>query len=204
MAEGEWGDPSSDRSRVAAPLGRYFLGVAITVLAILSQYFVPELFPASTLLYGNLPGDVFVVYGIPIIAFTLLVAGAAVLRSPLAARPGRGPRPRGRLRDRRPGGPPALEPAEPGPPTGDGKSLVLRRVLVHRRGVRRDDLPGVPVRVLARSLRPLDGPRRLDERGLRRGPSLLRDHLRRRGAAHLPEPVPNGVRVRGDVPVLAR
>ncbi|MGP8158328.1 MAG: lysostaphin resistance A-like protein [Thermoplasmata archaeon] len=76
MAAGEWGDPSSGRPRVAAPLGRYFLGVAITVLAILSQYFVPELFPASTLLYGNLPGDVFVVYGIPIIAFALLVGGA--------------------------------------------------------------------------------------------------------------------------------
>ncbi len=76
MAAGEWGDPSSDRPRVAAPLGRYFLGVVITVFAILSQYFVPELFPASTVLYGNLPGDVFVVYGIPIIAFALLVGGA--------------------------------------------------------------------------------------------------------------------------------
>jgi membrane protease YdiL (CAAX protease family) len=76
MAEGQWGDPSSDASPVPAPLGRYFLGVAITVLAILSQYFVPELVPASTILYGNLPGDVFVVYGIPVIAFALLVGGA--------------------------------------------------------------------------------------------------------------------------------
>src|SRR5208282_4942652 len=62
-----------------APRGRYFVGVAITVLAIVSQYFVPELFPAANLLYGNLPGDLFVVYGVPIIAFALLV-GSAPLR----------------------------------------------------------------------------------------------------------------------------
>ena len=64
----------------AAPLARYVAGVAITVLAILSQYFVPELLPGSLVLYGNLPGDLFVVYGIPVIAFAVLV-GRAPLRN---------------------------------------------------------------------------------------------------------------------------
>ncbi len=59
-----------------APLGRYGLAVAITVFAILSQYFVPQTVPGALVLYGNLPGDVFVVYGIPVIAFALLVGGA--------------------------------------------------------------------------------------------------------------------------------
>ena len=76
MAEGEWGPESSGPARVPAPLGRYFLGVIITVFAILSQYFVPELFPATDVVYGNLPGDLAVVYGIPIVAFAALVGGA--------------------------------------------------------------------------------------------------------------------------------
>jgi len=63
----------------AAPLGRYVAGVVVTVLAIYSQYFVPPLLPGSLVLYGNLPGDLFVVYGIPILAFALLV-GSAPLR----------------------------------------------------------------------------------------------------------------------------
>ena len=75
--EGEWG-PRASRPPPAS-LARYFLGVAITVLAVLSQYFVPSLLPASLVLYGNLPGDVFVVYGIPVISFVLLV-GLAPLR----------------------------------------------------------------------------------------------------------------------------
>ena len=62
--------------RPGAPLGRYALGVAITVGAILSQYVVPETFPATLVLYGNLPGDLFIVYGIPVLAFALLVGGA--------------------------------------------------------------------------------------------------------------------------------
>lgn len=77
MAEAEWG-PTTFGPR-AAPLGRYFVGVFITVFAILSQYFVPEEVPAATVLYGNLLGDLFVVYGIPILAFALLV-GSAPLR----------------------------------------------------------------------------------------------------------------------------
>ena len=59
-----------------ASLTRYFTGVVITVVAIYSQYFVPQRFPAAEILYGNLAGDVFVVYGIPVIAFALLVGGA--------------------------------------------------------------------------------------------------------------------------------
>ena len=61
---------------VPAPLGRYFAGVGITAGAILSQYVVPPTFPASLVLYGNLPGDLFVVYGLPLLAFAFLVGGA--------------------------------------------------------------------------------------------------------------------------------
>jgi len=74
MADGEWGRPSSGPA--PASLGRYAAGVVITVLAIISQYFVPETFPAANVLYGNLLGDVFVVYGVPVLAFALLVGGA--------------------------------------------------------------------------------------------------------------------------------
>jgi len=73
MAEGEWGTP--DPRRPPAPMGRYFLGVFVTVFAILSQYFVPQEIPAANVLYGNLPGDLFLVYGVPIISFSLLVGG---------------------------------------------------------------------------------------------------------------------------------
>jgi membrane protease YdiL (CAAX protease family) len=73
MAEGEWGAQASGPT--PAPLGRYFLGVFVTVFAIFSQYFVPEEIPAANLLYGNLPGDLLVVYGVPIVAFALLVGG---------------------------------------------------------------------------------------------------------------------------------
>jgi membrane protease YdiL (CAAX protease family) len=62
-----------------ASLGRYLLGVAITVVAILSQYFVPQTWTPARALYDNLPGDLFVVYGVPVIAFALLV-GAGPLR----------------------------------------------------------------------------------------------------------------------------
>jgi membrane protease YdiL (CAAX protease family) len=74
---GEWGvSPSSPRP---ASLPRYFLGVGVTVFAVISQYFVPQAVPATLVLYGNLPGDVFIVYGIPVLSFALLV-GAAPLR----------------------------------------------------------------------------------------------------------------------------
>lgn len=70
--------PFEGTARPAHPpvsLGRYFAGVAITVGAILSQYVVPQNFPSTLVLYGNLPGDVLVVYGIPVLAFAVLVGG---------------------------------------------------------------------------------------------------------------------------------
>jgi hypothetical protein len=45
----------------------------VTVAAILSQYVVPYLVPATRPLYGNLAGGILVVYGVPIAAFALLV-----------------------------------------------------------------------------------------------------------------------------------
>lgn len=73
-------------------LARYVLGVVITVVAVLSQYFVPQLFPATRLVYGSFLGDLLVVYGIPIVAFLYLV-GLGPLREwkarlPLATREG--------------------------------------------------------------------------------------------------------------------
>ncbi len=65
------------------PTGRslagYLAAVAITVVAILSQYFVPALVPAARPLYSTLLGDVAVVYGIPIVAGLLLI-GTGPLR----------------------------------------------------------------------------------------------------------------------------
>jgi len=74
--------PSDGAARrpLPAPLGRYAAGVAITVVAILSQYFVPQNVPALQVVYYSLPGDLFVVYGIPILAFAVLV-GAGPLRN---------------------------------------------------------------------------------------------------------------------------
>jgi membrane protease YdiL (CAAX protease family) len=63
-----------------ASLSRYALGVAITVFAIVSQYFVPELWTPARAVYGNLVGDLAVVYGLPIVAFAFLV-GAGPLRN---------------------------------------------------------------------------------------------------------------------------
>ena len=60
-------------------IGRYATGVVITVLAVLSQYIVPVRWPATRLLYGNLPGDLFIVYVVPVAAFAALV-GAGPLR----------------------------------------------------------------------------------------------------------------------------
>lgn len=63
--------PSPDHG--PASLARYGAGVGITVLAVVSQYFVPQTVAASRFLYDNLPGDLFVVYGIPVLAFAALV-----------------------------------------------------------------------------------------------------------------------------------
>jgi membrane protease YdiL (CAAX protease family) len=62
-----------------ASVGAYVAGVVVTVFAVLSQYFVPETLPAARILYDNLPGDLFVVYGVPILAFALLVGSAPLL-----------------------------------------------------------------------------------------------------------------------------
>jgi membrane protease YdiL (CAAX protease family) len=71
--------PAADAAELTVPVGRYIAGVAVTVVAVLSQYFVPELWPATLVVYGNLLGDVLVVYGVPIATFAVLV-GAAPLR----------------------------------------------------------------------------------------------------------------------------
>ena len=74
MTDEPWGIPRPNTP--PASLARYFTGVVITVFAIYSQYFVPQNLPATKVLYGNLAGDLLVVYGIPVIAFALLVGGA--------------------------------------------------------------------------------------------------------------------------------
>jgi membrane protease YdiL (CAAX protease family) len=56
-----------------APLGAYFAAVAITVVAILSQYFVPQLVPALRPAYSFLATGLLIVYGIPILGFLFLV-----------------------------------------------------------------------------------------------------------------------------------
>ncbi len=68
----------------AAPFGRYAAATALTAFAILSQYFVPELLPGLRGVYGSLPGGLLIVYGIPILAFSLLVG-----RGPLRGGTGR-------------------------------------------------------------------------------------------------------------------
>lgn len=54
-------------------LTRYFVGVGITVFAVLSQYFLPQALPALRPIYATLVGDLAVVYGIPVLSFALLV-----------------------------------------------------------------------------------------------------------------------------------
>ncbi|MGA7861083.1 MAG: type II CAAX endopeptidase family protein [Thermoplasmata archaeon] len=56
-----------------ASLAAYFAAVSITVLAILSQYFLPQLVPAARPVYATLATGLLVIYGIPILAFVLLV-----------------------------------------------------------------------------------------------------------------------------------
>jgi membrane protease YdiL (CAAX protease family) len=62
-------------SRRLGSIPAYAAATVITVLAILSQYAVPEAVPALRGLYGSFFGDLFVVYGIPILAFAVLVGG---------------------------------------------------------------------------------------------------------------------------------
>jgi membrane protease YdiL (CAAX protease family) len=64
---------TEDPSAEMAPLSAYIVAVAITVVAILSQYFLPELFPAVLPVYHTLATDLLIVYGIPILAFLALI-----------------------------------------------------------------------------------------------------------------------------------
>ena len=51
----------------------YVVALVASVFAILSQYFLPQSVPALDPVYGSFFGDLFVVYGVPILAFALLV-----------------------------------------------------------------------------------------------------------------------------------
>jgi membrane protease YdiL (CAAX protease family) len=62
-----------------APLSAYLVAVTITVIAILSQYFVPQHVPVLRPVYATLASGLLIVYGIPIVAFVLLV-GVGPLR----------------------------------------------------------------------------------------------------------------------------
>ncbi len=62
-------------------LGPYLAAVAVTVAAILSQYVVPQHVPATRPVYGSLVGDLLVVYGVPILAFAVLVGAAPLARA---------------------------------------------------------------------------------------------------------------------------
>ncbi|HEY6239040.1 MAG TPA: CPBP family glutamic-type intramembrane protease, partial [Thermoplasmata archaeon] len=67
-------------------LGAYVAAVAVTVAAVVSQYFVPHLLPALEPFYRSFLGGLLIVYGIPIFAFALLVGVRPLDR--FARRPG--------------------------------------------------------------------------------------------------------------------
>lgn len=69
-AEPPEGTPSD-----VASVPAYVAAVAIAVVAILSQYFLPQLVPLVRPVYATLLTGLLVVYGIPIIAFAVLVGG---------------------------------------------------------------------------------------------------------------------------------
>lgn len=75
MAGAQTGDRAGGMGGPGA-LRNYLIATAVTLLAIYSQYFVPELVPASRVVYGGLLGDVAVVYLLPVVVFALLVGGA--------------------------------------------------------------------------------------------------------------------------------
>jgi hypothetical protein len=83
-----------DPSTASLPQGRgrlasveaYVAALLISVVAVVSQYFVPQLVPAVDPLYHSFFGGLFVVYGIPILAFTVLVGVRPLDR--FARRPG--------------------------------------------------------------------------------------------------------------------
>ncbi len=74
------GAPRSDPPPApGGPWAPFALAVVVLVLAVTSQYFVPAAWPASRRVYGSFVGDLLIVYGIPIVAFALLV-GVGPLR----------------------------------------------------------------------------------------------------------------------------
>ncbi len=78
--------PTEGAAYPPASLAAYSTAVVITVVAILSQYFLPQLVPALRPVYGTLATDLLVVYGIPILAFLVLV-GRDPLRNYVARTP---------------------------------------------------------------------------------------------------------------------
>ncbi len=72
--------PAPPGRDAASELRRYAVAAVVTVLAVLSQYVVPDALPAARPLYESLAGGFLIVYGIPILAFLLLV-GTGPLRT---------------------------------------------------------------------------------------------------------------------------
>jgi membrane protease YdiL (CAAX protease family) len=68
------------RTTAVAPFSAYFAAVVITVVAILSQYFLPQHVAFVRPVYANLATDLLLVYGVPVLAFILLVGGGPLLR----------------------------------------------------------------------------------------------------------------------------
>lgn len=71
----------------SAPVPSYLAAVAITVIAILSPYFLGHGIPVVSPLYGSAATGTLIVYGIPILAFLLLVGTGPLTR--YVANPGR-------------------------------------------------------------------------------------------------------------------
>jgi membrane protease YdiL (CAAX protease family) len=69
------GRPAGGRRAIVG----YTVATLVTVVAVYSQYFLPEFLPATKGIYSNLLGDVAVVYGLPVVAFVVLV-GSQPLR----------------------------------------------------------------------------------------------------------------------------
>ncbi|HEV2231502.1 MAG TPA: CPBP family glutamic-type intramembrane protease [Thermoplasmata archaeon] len=73
------GNPIDGRTQPPPPgVGRYSLATAIALGSVLSQYVVPGAVPAVAPLYHDLVSALLLVYGLPILAFALLVGGAPI------------------------------------------------------------------------------------------------------------------------------
>ncbi|MCI4344531.1 MAG: CPBP family intramembrane metalloprotease [Thermoplasmata archaeon] len=74
------GPPAPPQPIATASPRTYAVALLVTVVAILSQYFVPQMFPPARAVYGTLLGGLLIVYGVPVLIFTFLV-GARPLRA---------------------------------------------------------------------------------------------------------------------------